>query len=275
MPGLSPLIAERPDGDERSATAAMGTRCGGARRSRSSACRCRGRCRTGRSWASGVPPGRRGAGVGVRSVGLVVGAVRPARRRHAARRWSPAAAATGRRGAPAVARRPRARPSLRRGGRRVRTRRGRCSVTARPRCSGSKPDSLWPPPKNCVRASSATIGWVKRNTTSRSTSVVRPRVKAKPRTRRRPARRGRRPRGSSRRPTTMIVRRARFQPSSTAAASGRPSRTSSRIRSKYTMNESAVMPIATIRPATPARLEPVALPPAEEHDEAVGDARRR
>ena len=48
---------------------------------------------------------------------------------------------------------------------------------------------------------------------------------------------------------TRIVRRARFQPLSTAGRSVLPSRTSSRSRSKYTMNESAVMPIATTRPA--------------------------
>ncbi len=52
----------------------------------------------------------------------------------------------------------------------------------------------------------------------------------------------------------MIVRRARAQPVSTADVSERPSRTSSRTRSKNTMNESAVMPIETMKPATPARL---------------------
>ena len=51
---------------------------------------------------------------------------------------------------------------------------------------------------------------------------------------------------------TRIVRRARSQPRSTAARSVRPSLTSSRSRSKYTTNESAVMPIATTRPAMPA-----------------------
>ena len=50
-----------------------------------------------------------------------------------------------------------------------------------------------------------------------------------------------------------MVRRARPQPRSTAARSERPSLTSSRRRSKKTTNESAVMPIATIRPAMPAR----------------------
>ena len=51
---------------------------------------------------------------------------------------------------------------------------------------------------------------------------------------------------------TRIVRRARFQPLSTAARRVRPSRTSSRNRSKNTTNESAVIPMATIRPAMPA-----------------------
>jgi hypothetical protein len=50
---------------------------------------------------------------------------------------------------------------------------------------------------------------------------------------------------------TRIVRLARFQPASTAGRSVLPSRTSSRNRSKNTTNESAVMPIATIRPAIP------------------------
>ena len=51
---------------------------------------------------------------------------------------------------------------------------------------------------------------------------------------------------------TRIVRRARFQPASTAGRSCLPSRTSSRNRSKNTTKESAVMPMATIRPAIPA-----------------------
>ncbi len=51
---------------------------------------------------------------------------------------------------------------------------------------------------------------------------------------------------------TRIVRRARCQPRSTPARSDLPSLTSSRSRSKNTTNESAVIPIATIRPATPA-----------------------
>jgi hypothetical protein len=49
-----------------------------------------------------------------------------------------------------------------------------------------------------------------------------------------------------------IVRRARTQPYSTAVRGLRPSRISSRNRSKNTTNESAVIPMATIMPATPA-----------------------
>ena len=48
------------------------------------------------------------------------------------------------------------------------------------------------------------------------------------------------------------MRRPRAQPVSTAERRLRPSRTSSRTRSKNTMNESAVIPIDTIRPVTPA-----------------------
>ncbi|MDQ0938167.1 hypothetical protein QFZ49_008149 [Streptomyces turgidiscabies] len=52
---------------------------------------------------------------------------------------------------------------------------------------------------------------------------------------------------------TMIVRRARGQARATAGCSERPSRISSRMRSKNTMNESAVIPIATIAPQTAGR----------------------
>ncbi len=50
-----------------------------------------------------------------------------------------------------------------------------------------------------------------------------------------------------------IVRRARTQPRGTADRNVRPSRTSSLSRSKKITNESAVMPMATMNPATPAR----------------------
>src|SRR5262249_59240315 len=49
-----------------------------------------------------------------------------------------------------------------------------------PSRAGSRPDRGWPPPKNLVRASSVSIGWVKVKTTTRSMIVVRPRVNAKP-----------------------------------------------------------------------------------------------
>src|SRR6185437_6484516 len=45
-----------------------------------------------------------------------------------------------------------------------------------PSRAGSRPDSLWPWPKNLVLASSVTIGLVNRNTTMTSMSVVRPSV---------------------------------------------------------------------------------------------------
>ncbi|CPU65069.1 Uncharacterised protein [Mycobacteroides abscessus] len=51
-----------------------------------------------------------------------------------------------------------------------------------PRRRGSRPDAGWPFAKNLVRARSCMSGCVKRNTTIRSTRVVRPSVNAKPRT---------------------------------------------------------------------------------------------
>src|SRR5690625_6598754 len=50
-----------------------------------------------------------------------------------------------------------------------------------------------------------------------------------------------------------MVRLARSQPWSTEATMPRPSRISSRTRSKYTMKESAVKAMATTSPTTPAR----------------------
>ena len=131
-----------------------------------------------------------------------------------------------------------------------------------PRLSGSRPDQGWPSPKNRVRANRVTIGMVYTNTTSRSMTVERPRVKAKPCTE---------PTVSSYRTTAaisvtmseaMIVRRARIQPWRTAERSDLPSRSSSRNRSKNTTKESAVIPMATIRPATPSseRVKPISGP---------------
>ena len=69
-----------------------------------------------------------------------------------------------------------------------------------------------------------------------------------------------------------MVRRARLQPRSTAARSELPpSRTSSRSRSKKTTNESAVMPIATIRPAMPSQRQREALVLAEHDHRQVGE----
>ena len=59
------------------------------------------------------------------------------------------------------------------------------SLTLRPempRCAASRPESLWPWPKNFVRASTDTSGLVNRNTTKTSMIVVRPSANAKPRT---------------------------------------------------------------------------------------------
>src|ERR1039457_4320639 len=122
-----------------------------------------------------------------------------------------------------------------------------------PSRAGSRPDSRCPCPKNLVLASRVTVGLVNRNTTTTSMRVVRPRVKAKPLTS--PMEKNHSS-AEARKDTvseTRMVRRARFQPRSTAVRSVRPSRTSSRSRSKKTTNESAVMPMATMRPAIPAR----------------------
>ncbi len=58
-----------------------------------------------------------------------------------------------------------------------------------------------------------------------------------------------------------MVRRARGQARWTAGRSGAPSRTSSRMRSKYTMKESAVIPIATIAPQIAGRFSAKPIPP--------------
>jgi hypothetical protein len=103
-----------------------------------------------------------------------------------------------------------------------------------------------------VLASSVIIGLVNRNTTITSMSVVRPRVNAKFCT---SVTANLYSTAAARKDTeseTRIVRRARRQPCSTADRSDLPSRTSSRSRSKNTTNESAVIPIATIKPAMPA-----------------------
>src|SRR5262249_41346142 len=101
-----------------------------------------------------------------------------------------------------------------------------------PRRLGSRPGRGGPCPRNFVLASSVIIGLVNVNTTTTSMSVVRPRVKAKPRT---PPMAKKYSSAAARNDTvseTRMVRRARLQPRSTAARSERPSRTSSRSRSK-------------------------------------------
>src|SRR5690606_38139518 len=126
------------------------------------------------------------------------------------------------------------------------------AVKTAPSAFGSRPDSLCPPPKNGVRTRSCMTGCVKTTKIRMSIRVVRPSVNAKPFT----------VASAMMYSTTAastlidfalkIVRLARAQPSSTAANGVFPSRSSSRMRSKYTMNESAVKPIVTIRPARPA-----------------------
>ncbi len=98
------------------------------------------------------------------------------------------------------------------------------------------------------------IGLVNRNTTTTSMTVVSPRVNAKPLTSPMEKYHSRAAARNDTVSETRTVRRARFQPRSTAVRRVRPSRTSSRSRSKNTTNESAVMPMATMRPATPARV---------------------
>ena len=101
-----------------------------------------------------------------------------------------------------------------------------------PRAFGSSPDHGLPLEKNLVCASSCSIGWVNRITTTTSMIVVRPSVYAKPFTL--PTARMKSTTAASRLTAfeARIVRKARFQPASTAPTSGRPSRSSSRTRSK-------------------------------------------
>ncbi len=104
-----------------------------------------------------------------------------------------------------------------------------------------------------MRASSVISGLVNRKITTTSSSVVRPRVKAKPCTLPTDTRYSTAAHRKDTKSETRMVRRARGQARCTAGRSWAPSRTSSRMRSKYTMNESAVMPIATIAPQTAGR----------------------
>ena len=99
-------------------------------------------------------------------------------------------------------------------------------------------------------------------TTSTSISVVSPRVKAKPFTEPMARTNNTMAESSDTASAIRIVCRARRQPVSTAVRRLRPSRTSSRIRSKKITKLSAVMPMATIAPAMPGRLsaKPTELP---------------
>ncbi len=103
-------------------------------------------------------------------------------------------------------------------------------------------------------------GLVKRNTTTTSSRVVRPSVKAKPWTLPTVTMNSTAAARNDTKSETRIVRRARGQARSTAGRRVRPSRISSRMRSKYTMNESAVIPIATIAPQTAGRFSAKPMP---------------
>ena len=111
-------------------------------------------------------------------------------------------------------------------------------------------------------ANNVISGLVKRKTTSTSISVVRPRVKANPRTAPIASTNSTRAESMETVSAIKIVCRARRQPVSTAVRRLRPSRTSSRMRSKKITKLSAVIPMATIAPAMPGRLRanPTELP---------------
>ena len=94
------------------------------------------------------------------------------------------------------------------------------------------------------------------------------RARCRPRGRRAPPRRGT---TRSRRPGSCAGRAT--QPVSTATRRVLALADLVPDRSKYTMNESAVMPMATIRPAMPARLSRKPDLPAEQHHQAVGEDR--
>ena len=96
----------------------------------------------------------------------------------------------------------------------------------------SRPENGRPSPQNLVRPSSTTTGWVKKKQMSMSMAVVSPRVKAKPLTWS-TDRMNRITAESSETPSDMrMVPRAFIHPVWRAVRSVRPSRISSRIRSK-------------------------------------------
>ena len=107
---------------------------------------------------------------------------------------------------------------------------------------------------NLRRPIKTTTGWVNQKAMIRSMTVVRPRMKANPRTLPMDRKYNTTAASSVTKSAANRVRRARTHPLSQACRRDRPSRSSSRMRSKYTMKESAVMPTATIAPATPARV---------------------
>ena len=94
------------------------------------------------------------------------------------------------------------------------------------------PDRAWPELKNFNLAKKMVNGLVNANTTIKSTSVVSPNVKANPRTPPTANRYRRTAEIIETKSATTMVRRALVQPVSTAERRDRPSRISSRIRSK-------------------------------------------
>src|SRR4029078_2264487 len=96
-------------------------------------------------------------------------------------------------------------------------------------------------------ASQDTIGWVNQKNTATSISVDRPSANAKPFTT--PAAKMYSTMAASTETASAArqVARARIQPASTATRIDFPDLISSRMRSKSTMNESAVMQTAAIR----------------------------
>ena len=124
---------------------------------------------------------------------------------------------------------------------------------------------MWPLAKNFRRAISVISGLVKKKTTTTSRTVVRPSVNAKPWTLPTVTMNSTAAARNDTKSETRMVRRARGQARSTAGRRVRPSRISSRTRSKYTMNESAVIPMATMAPQTAGRFsaKPMAGPSSD------------
>ncbi len=119
---------------------------------------------------------------------------------------------------------------------------------------GESPEKRLPELKNRTLARRVITGLVNQKNTIRSITVLIPSANAKPLTTPIVNTNSTTAASSDTESAARQVFRARAQPVSTATRIDLPARISSRIRSKYTMNESAVMPTATIRPAIPGRV---------------------